>query len=362
MTTPREAKRKLQLYTEKSTRRGCYVARWIDPIHGRQRQRTTGCRRKGAAEDVAGQIALEELAKAKAGIPWGEFCDLYVELDLSQKANPRAPEAWHTVEKWVSELGPSPNTVADIDKAWLLRWRARLVKALPSVVSADTYVARLKAALRWAEDHDLIDAAPRIKVPQHNDRRSREVTYSEFLRMLAAAKKVRPKDWPCARLFLAGLYRTGLRLNDLRRLSWDPADPIWLDATGPRPLIRLARGSHKSGKLLFVPPRPEFWELVEDQVRIGLVCEWPGPNGQLARRTVQKIVAQIGKRAKVVTGEGTPKTATAHDLRRSYGKWMLTNFGADAAQTSLGHAKGETTRAYYAQQTAAEIAALMWRD
>ncbi len=80
-----------------------------------------------------------------------------------------------------------------------------------------SHLAHIKAALRWAYRQGLIHAVPNIEMPRRTKTaRHRGITLEEFERMLGAVAKVvgekRAESW---KLFLTGLWWSGLRIGEV---------------------------------------------------------------------------------------------------------------------------------------------------
>ena len=68
---------------------------------------------------------------------------------------------------------------------------------------------------------------------------------------------------PAWRFYLAGLWWSGLRLEESLNLWWDREDKIHVDLTGKRPMLIIPKGMQKNKKATVHPMAPEFARLLE---------------------------------------------------------------------------------------------------
>jgi integrase len=300
------------------------------------------------------------------GITWADFRKRYrnehVEL-LSEGSK----SAWTTAANWYESL-MSPRHLADVDKATLSKFRGELLAAKKSPNTVATYLRTIRAGLGWAYDMDLLKIVPRVRarkgLQQRSGMRSRPITAEEFERIILAVPKVRngPRqgDVDLWQRFLRGLWLSSLRVDELRRLSWDAGADLSIDAAGKYPMIRMLAEGHKSRKDCYQPITPEFWALISKPgvQRTGYVFPLPGVNGQqMTRKAVIRVVSAIGKKAGVVTNTGTKKTATSHDIGR---RAVLTRLAAtmtlSQTQQFARHSDPRTTSEFYIRHEAESLA------
>ena len=82
-----------------------------------------------------------------------------------------------------------------------------------------------------------------------------------------------------------------------------------------------------------------------------------GKQGEPTTDRVSKIISKIGAKANVIVD--TNKTASAHDLRRSFGeRWASRMMPADLMEI-MRHESIETTMKYYVGKNAERTAAIM---
>jgi integrase len=187
----------------------------------------------------------------------------------------------------------------------------------------------------------------------------------QFDRMLAAVPKVRPKDSAEWVRYLTGLWLSGLRLAESVALSWDAEALFAVDLSGRRPRFRIKGAGQKSGQDELAPMTPDFaaflMQTPEGQ-RHGRVFRLNQAGGTVPIDThhVGQIVDKIGRKARVIVNAVDGKTASAHDLRRSFGsRWAKRVMPAEL-QRLMRHANVQTTMQYYVDLDVDEMADDLW--
>jgi integrase len=219
-----------------------------------------------------------------------------------------------------------------------------------------SYLATLIAALNWA--HSMKWIPERIefaKLDTDDPDKGRPLVGEEFERMLAAVPKIvgeaNAAPW-C--YLLRGLWESGLRLTEAMTTAWDidgAITPEW-PARG-LPVLHIPAKMQKNRKAQDIPTTPAFAAMLHEtppEARKGWVFNPPALrcwNRRVTPEQVGRIITAIGRKAGIkVNAAG--KTASAHDLRRSFGQRM-----ADAGlptrdlQAIMRHANISTTEAYY---------------
>jgi len=344
-------------------RRKNYVIRWTDPRTHERHERTAGTpvQRKALqlAADMARDIVQDDYRDA---FPWDKFCGRYEQEHLS-RLSPKSMESWRTTMYWLSQIS-RPAIIQEIDAAFVQRWQNQLRQRVPSEASVAAYSARLKAALNWAVEVGILGQAPKIRASVVDEPRSRAITLEEYERMVMAAEKVRPGDYTAWQRFLAGLWHSGFRLNELRSLSWDAAAPITIDVSGHFPVVRFTAKSHKKRREYLQPVTQEFWDLcceTPQDGRSGPIFLVPnGRGGQLSLKRLGRIISTIGDRAGVITNRDTGKRASAHDFRRAFATRMERVLSPGELQKWMRHADISTTMTYYHHADAQQLAAKVW--
>jgi len=338
-------------------RRTHYVLRWTDPATGRRHEKSTKTHRKTEAYQQALVLAGRLASGHRTGKTWWiDFCGEYERL-VEAKRTGRAREPWITTRGWIDRIG-APRYLEDVTTAWATRWQEALRQAGLSVNTVAGYSARLKAALRWAADQELIPRAPRIKITTEETPRSRGITPEEFERILAVVPDRRPGDTAAWQRLLRGQWESGFRIGELVALSWDLDAPVHLDATGCYPVAMVAARSTKSRHRTARPITPEFWAVcceTPPEARRGPVF----PVG-LGLNWIGKMLTAFGRLAGVVTNPETGKHATSHDTRRAFTGRMDSKLTMPELQKWMGHADIRTTLAYYHTADAQTLAEKLW--
>jgi len=334
-----------------------YVARWTDPLSGKRRQKLLDCRRKREAYEAAAKLADQvEAGEVLGGLPWLEFCQRYERQHLERRSG-KSIQAWHTVKWFVEEQCPL-KSIANASDIWVDRFLDAVSEHCTSPNTEATYIARLKAALRWAHKKRYLRQLPYLTAEWERQPRSDAVTASQFQAMLDIIPTVRKRDGHLWRRLLRGQFYTGLRIGELLALSWD-ADADIRVVVGDRPHIHFAKQKNKKRQKR--PLVPEAWEIIADTpIRTGPVFPIPGKAGQITTTAAIRVVAKIGAKAGVVTNKQTGKTATSHDIRRAFFDWAERRYDQRIASLLMRHADQQTTDDFYNTQESEKLAELLW--
>lgn len=356
MSRPSSAMRRLSMSVCRPKRRAAtgYIARWIDPVSGRKRQKLLGFRRKREAYESAAELAERiESGMDIGGLSWLDFCARYEKQAIGRRGF-KSIQAWHTVKWFIEERCPLA-TIRGANNLWIDRFLDALETHRPdaSINTIATYLARLRAALTWAVKKRYLDYLPLIEIQRDAKPRSRAVTPKEFQRMLDAVATVRPRDGVLWRRLLKGQFYTGLRISELLALSWD-ADADVCVVEGRHPIIFLRK--QKNLKRQRIPITPEAWEVISDTAsRSGSVF-----GIRMTPKSAVRVIGAIGLESGVVTDKTTGKHATSHDIRRAFHDWCEDRYGKAIAEMLLRHADAETTATFYDTQAAERAADLLW--
>jgi integrase len=137
-------------------------------------------------------------------------------------------------------------------------------------------------------------------------------------------------------------------------------------------MLRIPAEAEKGHRDRMLPMTPGFAELlagVPERQKRGRVFKLVAPNGSLMHVSsweVSRIVSAIGKKAGVVVDERTKgdqvvrKFASAHDLRRAFGKRWAAKLQPHQLKEVMRHASINTTLAYYVGDDALDTANAMW--
>jgi len=324
-------------------RRKHFIARWTEPETGKRRERTLGTHIKRDAYRLGSELAESIVWGVSLDDPrWLEFCEQYERQHLRKLAKSYVKN-WAWV-KWAVEKAFHSPRLSQLNRRRIDRWLEDLAEGR-SVNTVATYARRLRAALNWARDHDLIGRAPKIVVRADAHPRGRALSGEEIDRMLDAAEKVRPKDHERWKRLILGEVFSGLRISELLALSWDPGERLRCEKGKRHWLIVLDRKQKNKRKQL-VPAFAEFWDLVLPRGE-GPVFPIPGRKGQMTIKRAIRTVSDIGKRARIVSDPETGQHATSHDLRRTFATRLTGRLPlADAAKVTR-HADPRTLFTYY---------------
>jgi integrase len=180
--------------------------------------------------------------------------------------------------------------------------------------------------------------------------------------MLRAVPKVigHARFW---RLLLVGLWLSGLRLKEAILLTWDEGSDIFVTSDGSdRLYLRIHAENEKGASDRLHPITPDFDRFLKRLVRSPgqRVFPLPWERGQGLSNDIHyisRVIVSIGKEAGVVVNTRSGKTASAHDLRRSFGeRWaMAPGVTPQILMTLMRHESIETTLRYYAMMNAISV-------
>jgi integrase len=257
-----------------------------------------------------------------------------------------------------------PRYLQDITPQMIRRWIADLQDSGLATATIHSYWGSLSAFLRIGVDDGIIKAIPKIRLPKL-DRRSmskgRAITGEEFDRMLAAVDEIAPKQAEHWKFLLQGLWNCGLRIGEAYALSWDESD-FRVDLEQKYPCFVIAAAGQKSRRKQTLPIPPEFTEMLRSVPvprRRGKVFKLQSERGNpLGQTQVERAVAKFGREAKIKVGAN--KTATAHDLRRSFGSRWALRVMPQVLQQLMRHADIQTTMRFYVDLKAQDLGQVIY--
>jgi integrase len=347
---------------------------FVDPLTGKRVRRSTGTtQRRGAERNAAAwEKELNEGGAPNAPrLTWAEFRDRY-DAEKLAGMSPRTGEAVDTAFNHLERL-IAPQYLRGINEAVIGQFVARLRQERMRETTIASHLVTVRAALRWAAKHKLLSHAPHVEIPKaakgRTMMRGRAVAEEEFERMLMAADKCRHKSGDVAewKRFLHGLWLSGLRLGEAISLSWDDSASFFVDLSGKRPRFRIYAEGQKARRDEYLPMTPDFARLLLEtpvdrrQGRVfALNNYWNGK--PMAAKSICKAIGKIGKRAGVITKQDPLEYATAHDLRRSFGKRWSLRVKPVLLQQLMRHRNLDTTTKYYVDHDADDISELLWQQ
>jgi integrase len=329
-------------------------------------------------------------------MPWEQFRERYRELQLSGLRDKSAIDAESRLD--IAERILKPRKLADVANSESLHdLHARLLAGEESAVgkkgerrprgprspvTARNYIVTVLAALSWAEYMGWLPGVPKVrklKLSKLRQMKGRPLVGEEFDRMLAAVKtEVGADAAPSWKYALRGAWESGLRLGELMHLHWSDERyivPHW--KRGALPVLSIPAAMQKNDTEESIPLLPGFESLLletPEPQRFGWVFNPMSLHTKLKRPVrgserptaewVGEVISRIGETAGVIVrpaaGDGKPKFASAHDLRRSCAERLI-SAGVPEREVSrvVRHASVETTRRHYAPGTVQESAGII---
>lgn len=333
------------------------------------------------AERFAAKLEAELLSGAYRPpdrLTWAEFRTRY-EREASRGKSARTAQARTTVFNHV-ETTIAPLWLAAIDAVQISRLVANWRDAKLSESTIGGYLGHLMAALKWGRRMGYIKAIPEVDRPSPwTEPKGRAISREELDRMLEATAAVVdtyywppnqhsalccpwPQRSPAWKLFLEGLWLSGLRLGEMLALHWK-GRTIRPELDGKRPMFWIAPEGQKNREGQYLPMAPDFAAFLEAlPSRSGHVFDVPGLEYR-RMDNVSNVISDIGKAAKIVVASGDRvKYASAHDFRRSFGcRWAL-KVRPFILKQMMRHKSIRTTEQFYARLDATTVADEIWQS
>lgn len=231
--------------------------------------------------------------------------------------------------------------------------------------SVASILRALKAALNFAHEMKWVDEPCNFKIEQKHrtTSRGRPLKDDEVELMIEAVKEFCPHDVDGWTFLIRGILATGLRLEEMHCMTWDELGTIRpLRSKAGHVVLDIPPDMQKNGEEDIIATMPEFSALLDsvpNEQRTGYIFS-PKPRrtmkGRLSVHQMGRIVCDIGKASGVVVNK-TGKRASAHDLRRTFAMRLIRR-GVNLVdvQSVMRHADFTTTRAFYLQAEAEEVA------
>jgi integrase len=362
----------IQVVVVKYPDRKNLMMRYVDPVTGRLKCRSTGSSNRRAAERAAAKWEAELLEgryRPPVRMTWAEFRERY-EAEKLAGLSPNTLEASDAAFNHLEKL-VDPKDLNVLTSAVLSGFQSALRASGMKETTIATHLRHIRAALSWAVSMEILAAIPRIHMPARARGRTlmrgRPITAEEFERLLAAVAAIRPDDAEVWSNYLEGLWLSGLRLEESTVLSWDADAAISVVLTGRHPKLRIWAEAEKGHRDRLLPMTPDFAEfLLKTPLadRRGLVFKITGlQTGQpITPKRISRIVSAIGKKAGVVVNKADGKFASAHDLRRAFGTRWAPKVKPATLQLLMRHRSIDTTLKYYVAQDADDVGDELWRD
>jgi len=341
-----------------------YVCQWLDLTTGKKKTRSTGTNIKRDAERFAARLErdIEEGKFISERISWADFRERFEVVGLNNKNRRQTTineliTTMNMVERFISPDRPSAITTAVVSE---FAMKLKIEKKLRNL-TIKKHLSGLRTILNWAKTQGYIKIMPTFEMPKCTGMKGRAITAEEFDRMLDKVPDVvRIEEVEQYRLFMRGLWLSGLRISEAAQLSWECYDAVHVDLTGRRPMIDFSGEGQKNGKDQVIPISPDFMELLQTipaEKRVGKVFGFEYTSLHLSKQ-----ISSIGKASKIVTVSDGERTvyASAHDFRRSFGKRWARRIPAHELQLVMRHADIKTTMTFYVQREAESASDSMW--
>lgn len=203
-----------------------------------------------------------------AAEPAGRF---WVEWVVGEAANkPSEREAKQYIFR--NHLAPRVGShhIDEIDAKCVARLKAALLGEEFAKKSINNILAVLSKALRWAEETNVIEAAPRIRFYRLDRPEIEFYEFTEYSRLVAAAAKMDPR-WQAA-VLLAG--EAGLRVGEVKAIRWrEDIDMVARTVTVNRQVLRHVYGTPKGRTRRTIPMTEALYRALKaiPTVREGLL-------------------------------------------------------------------------------------------
>jgi integrase len=330
---------------------------YVDPYSGKEvtKSSKTLVRAKAERAAAAWEIEIETKGPVKSSSSsWESFRQRFEQKQLvHMKTLTRRSyiTALNAFEKHVGRPRSiamiSPLTMTDYSSAMLTSGLA------PHTVAKN--LRHVKAMLSWGVDQGLIHRVPKVKMPKLSGHgmKGRPLTLWEVIRLLRAAKDVRPGDYAELQKAIKLLWLSGLRIQEAIKLSWN-MPPVRVDFDGKFPKLVFHGSGQKSGNSEIVPLTPDCARF------LGKLRQKTGRVLNCVTR-LEREISQCGELAEIVVNSNG-KFASAHDLRRTFGtRWALKVL-PQVLRTLMRHSDIKTTLDYYVDMRADDIAETIYKS
>ena len=337
------------------------VLAYTDPVSGKRKTKSAGTSNEKKAWKAAAKWEEELLAGPHcppSKVTWAEFRTRYEEehlASLSKKGRDSARFHLRQLEKHLA-----PDRLCKVSASALSTFQTKLRATGIRETSIASSLRAVKAALSWAVSVGILAKVPKINLPKGAKGRKMKggaLIGEQFDRLLLAVSKVRPKDTTEWFRYLTGLWLSGLQPGESAILSWDADAPFAVDLSGRHPRFRIKGAAQKSGQDELTPMTPDFAEFLlqtpENErhgrvFRLNQAVNQNTVNGTpLDVHHVNQIVDKIGRKSGVIVNAVDGKSATAHDLRRTFGTRWAKRVMPAVLQKLMRHANVQTTMQYY---------------
>jgi integrase len=346
---------------------------FVDPITGKERSRSSKTTEAKEAERAAARWEAELVAhRGRSGAGWGYFRERFENEHLADKNRKTKNSYINALDHFERLI--SVENVTQINSDHVSQVRGKLLDEGRPVATVANILTHCRTAFKWAERIGMIARAPVFSMPKQINRkfmRGRPIGDQEFLAMLEKCHVPSGKKYaPQWQRFLKLVRHSGLRLEEAAELRWnDPPIGLMLEAK-PHPVICFYGEAQKSRADELMPITPTLAEWLRETPRAkrsGLVAPVAGERIQeLGAQAIGRGVADIGAAAGIVVepakGEELPKYASAHDLRRAFGREWAQKVKPMILMRMMRHKSITTTMKYYAHLESEDIGAALWGE
>jgi len=381
-------KSKLAMTVFRPAGHALYRCQWRDPVTGKKKTKTTDADTKKAALIFAGRKEAEILAGnfRNGETSWEELKTRYV-ADVLSGQSPRSLQTMQSTFNAVDDL-ISPKLAKALDANEISKFQSDLRASGLAEATIKRHLRCLKAILNWGAEMNLLDKAPKVKMPIGADgMKGRAPTGEEFERMKAATAAVVGErlaaDWIWD---LEGLWWSGLRLGEAIALDWNDDRKLAVDYSHEFPMFRIQAQGEKGRQFRILPMAPEF----ANHLASVPAAERRGPvfrfrplklSDRPTLNWISEVICAIGEKAGVkvserrrrpdaeaqADGSAGPgslavKHASAHDLRRAFGeRWARRpEITPQMLMEMMRHSSIATTMQFYVGRNAERTAKDVW--
>ena len=342
---------------------------YIDPVSGKRKTKSAGTSNEKAAWKAAAAWE-EELREGPlcppSKVTWQAFRAKYEEEHLTTLAPQTVHKARYVLDRIERYL--NPDRVCKLTAGALSTFQKKLRDTGAKDTTIAAVLRHVRGALSWGVSVGMLTKVPKINMPKRSKGKKMKggaLVGEQFDRMLAAVPKVRPHDAPAWQRYLTGLWLSGLRLEESVVLSWDSDAPFAVDLSRRHPQFKIKGEAQKSGQDETLPMTPDFAEFLmrtPENERRGRVfrLNHARRGTPLAAMAVSKLVTKIGEKARIIVNSADGKTASAHDLRRTFASRWAKKVAPAVLQKLMRHARIDTTMGFYVDLDVDEMADDLW--
>lgn len=332
-----------------------FQLRWIDPITGQRRKKSTKTRSRDKANRLAAQLEQEiQSGNSPGGITWEAFRIRFEDEHLAT----RKPTTVHGYTKALSRFAKDvgkPKNLRSVTSSVLSTWAATMRSQGLREASIASNLRTVRSALSWAHKIGLITSTPAVVMPTSATRRGRSVSIFEMARFVRSVRELEKNPVTGAAMvrLCLGLWLSGLRLGEALKLSWDGSTDTRIDVDAKIPSFHFA--DQKNGKVESIPATPDFVRFLRrDPDRTGLVFK----TGMVYSTIVSRLIL-AGKNSGVKVSDR--KWITAHDLRRTFGQRWSLRVHPMILKAMMRHSTIETTMKYYVSVDQQSMIDILWK-